>query len=69
MVWLVILILVAGERKRNSRLNLFDDDCVSNHRFAMIYFRIQNLPECSKKITEDFVELSNAGLKLGADML
>jgi hypothetical protein len=35
----------------------------------MIYFGIQNLPECSKKITGDFVELSNAGLKLGADMI
>jgi len=50
-------------------INLFDADSVVNHRFAMIYFGIQNLPECSKKITVDFVELNNAGLKLDADML
>ena len=53
-------------------MNLLNADSTGNRRFAMINIdniKIQNFPECSKKITVDFVELNNAGLKPDADML
>ena len=53
-------------------MNLLNADSTGNRRFAIINIdniKIQNFPECSIKITVDFVELNNAGLKLDADML
>jgi hypothetical protein len=64
--WYLFIEEIGGE------LNLLNADSTGNRRFAMINIdniKIQNFPECSKKITVDFVELNNAGLKPDADML
>ena len=60
-----------GTKVFDGELKLLNADSTGNRRFAMIYIdniKIQNFPKCSKKITVDFVELNNAGLKPDADM-